>query len=37
MKGERKDQYSIRIYDQFRICFEWRTNGAYEVEIIDYH
>ncbi|UNF47298.1 type II toxin-antitoxin system RelE/ParE family toxin [Bartonella krasnovii] len=37
LKGERKGQYSIRINDQFRICFEWRSNGAYEVEIVDYH
>lgn len=37
LKGERKGQYSIRINDQFRICFEWRSNGTYEVEIVDYH
>nr|WP_208436889.1 type II toxin-antitoxin system RelE/ParE family toxin [Bartonella tribocorum] len=37
LKGERKGQYSIRINDQFRICFECRSNGAYEVEIVDYH
>ncbi|WP_455478683.1 type II toxin-antitoxin system RelE/ParE family toxin [Bartonella sp. B10] len=36
-KGSRQGQYSIRINDQFRICFEWRSNGAYEVEIVDYH
>lgn len=37
LKGKRKDQYSIRINDQWRICFEWKVNHAYEVEIIDYH
>ncbi|WP_375614636.1 type II toxin-antitoxin system RelE/ParE family toxin [Bartonella sp. AC535YNZD] len=37
LKGERKGQYSIRINNQFRLCFEWRTNGVYEVEIVDYH
>jgi len=35
LKGDRKGQYSIRINDQWRICFEWRD--AYEVEIVDYH
>ncbi|MBA9083501.1 proteic killer suppression protein [Bartonella chomelii] len=37
LKGDRRGQYSIRINDQFRICFEWRSNGAYKVEIVDYH
>lgn len=37
LKGERKGQHSIRINDQFRICFEWKTDGAHEVEIVDYH
>jgi proteic killer suppression protein len=37
LKGERKGQYSIRINDQFRICFEWRDGDAHEVEIVDYH
>lgn len=37
LKGERVGQYSIRINDQWRICFEWRTDGVYEVEIVDYH
>jgi len=37
LKGDRKGQYSIRINDQYRICFEWRAGDAYEVEIIDYH
>jgi toxin HigB-1 len=37
LKGERAGQYSIRINDQFRICFEWRDNAAHGVEIVDYH
>jgi toxin HigB-1 len=39
LKGNRKGQYSIRINDQWRICFEWpnRSPGATNVEIIDYH
>ena len=37
MKGDRKGTYSIRINDQWRICFHWRDGGAYHVEIIDYH
>jgi proteic killer suppression protein len=39
LKGDRKGQYSIRINDQWRICFEWPvgSNGPTEVEIIDYH
>jgi proteic killer suppression protein len=36
LKGIRKGQYSIRINDQWRICFEWRNDGVYEVEIVDY-
>ena len=35
--GDRKGQYSIRINDQWRICFRWYKNDAYEVEIVDYH
>ncbi len=35
--GDRAGQYSIRINDQWRICFEWRAGDAYEVEITDYH
>lgn len=35
--GARKGQYSIRINDQWRICFEWCEDGVYEVEIVDYH
>lgn len=37
LKGDRKGQYSIRINDQWRICFEWREGHAYQVEIVDYH
>jgi len=37
LKGDRRGQYSIRINDQFRICFVWREGSAYEVEIPDYH
>ena len=32
-----KGQYSIRVNDQWRVCFEWRDGHAYEVEIVDYH
>jgi proteic killer suppression protein len=37
LKGKRTGQHSIRINDQWRICFIWQENNAYEVEIIDYH
>jgi proteic killer suppression protein len=37
LKGDRIGQYSIRINDQYRICFVWKVDGAYEVEITDYH
>jgi proteic killer suppression protein len=37
LKGDRRGQYSIRINDQFRICFEWRDGDAHNVEIVDYH
>ena len=37
LSGERKGQYSIRINDQWRVCFTWKTGEAYEVEIADYH
>lgn len=37
LKRERKDQHSIRINDQWRICFNWKTGDAYNVEITDYH
>ncbi len=37
LKGERTGQHSIRINNQWRICFEWKGNDAYQVEIVDYH
>jgi toxin HigB-1 len=37
LKGNRKGQHSIRINDQWRICFNWKKNDAYDVEIVDYH
>ncbi len=37
LKRERKDQHSIRINDQWRICFNWKAGDAYNVEITDYH
>lgn len=35
--GKRAGQYSIRINDQWRVCFEWKENNAHNVEIVDYH
>ena len=37
LKGNRFDQYSIRINDQYRVCFRWKEGYADEVEITDYH
>jgi proteic killer suppression protein len=37
LKGDREGQYSIRMNDQYRICFLWKENNAHEVEIVDYH
>ncbi len=37
LKGDRKGQYSIRINDQWRICFRWKEGDAHDVEIVDYH
>ena len=37
LKGARKGQWSIRINDQWRLCFEWRDGSALNVEIVDYH
>jgi proteic killer suppression protein len=37
LSGDRAGQYSIRINDQWRICFVWKDNNAYYVEITDYH
>lgn len=37
LKGDRKGQHSIRINDQFRLCFVWAADGVRDVEIVDYH
>ena len=37
LKVRRRGQYSIRINDQFLLCFRWAEDGAYDVEIVDYH
>jgi toxin HigB-1 len=37
LAGDRKGQWSIRINDQFRICFRWTSEGPEDVEIVDYH
>lgn len=37
LKGDRLGQYSIRINEQWRICFVWRDDNVYDVEIVDYH
>jgi len=37
LKGNRNGQYSIRINDQYRICFTWKEDHAYDVKIVDYH
>jgi len=37
LKGDRRGQHSIRINDQWRICFKWRNGRAQDVEIVDYH
>ena len=37
LKGNRAGQFSIRINDQWRICFRWQKQDAYDVEIVDYH
>ena len=37
LRGERKGRHSIRINDQWRICFVWKEGHAHEVEIVDYH
>jgi proteic killer suppression protein len=36
LKGDRKGEYSVRINDQWRICFSWRDGNAHDVEIVDY-
>lgn len=37
LKGDRAGQWSIRVNDQWRICFRWKDTDAFEVEIVDYH
>jgi len=37
LKGDRRGQYSLRINDKWRICFDWHLGSAEQVEIIDYH
>ena len=37
LKGDRAGQHSIRVNDQFRVCFRWTEAGAEDVEIVDYH
>lgn len=37
LRGDRQGQHSIRINDQWRVCFRWASDGVYDVEIVDYH
>ncbi len=37
LKGDRKGQFSIRINQRWRVCFKWNDEGAFDVEIVDYH
>jgi proteic killer suppression protein len=37
LKGGRKGQHSIRVNDQWRVCFRWQADGPHDVEIVDYH
>jgi len=37
LRGDRAGQHSIRVNDQYRVCFVWRNGNAFEVEIVDYH
>ena len=37
LRGDRAGQHSIRINDQFRVCFVWRSDGVHDVQIVDYH
>jgi proteic killer suppression protein len=37
LRGSRAGQHSIRVHDQYRVCFVWRDGNAFEVEIVDYH
>ena len=37
LRGRREGQYSVRVNDQWRVCFRWREGDAYDVEMVDYH
>ena len=37
LKADRKGQHSIRVNEQWRVCFVWKSDGAHQVEIVDYH
>ena len=37
LRGDRAGQYSIRVNDQYRLCFVWRNGNAFDVEVVDYH
>lgn len=37
LKGDRRGQYSIRVNDQYRLCFQWAAEGAMMIELVDYH
>lgn len=37
LRGDRQGQFSIRVNDQYRICFKWNDGHAYDVEVVDYH
>ncbi|MEW6488803.1 MAG: type II toxin-antitoxin system RelE/ParE family toxin [Thermodesulfobacteriota bacterium] len=37
LRGDREGQWSVRINDQWRLCFRWEADGAHDVEIVDYH
>ena len=37
LRGDRSGQHSIRINDQWRVCFRWTDQGAMEIEVVDYH
>lgn len=37
LRGDRKGQFSIRVNEQYRVCFRWHRGDAYEVELVDYH
>ena len=37
LKGDRKGQHSIRVNDQWRLCFTWKGDAAHDVELVDYH